>query len=59
MVNSGAWVKVAKQHYRHESGVEIKYRCNDWLWEVVGASEHDGYRWDTLKAARYFVERDA
>lgn len=53
MVNSGAWAKVGKKHYRHVSGVEVRYNCNRWLWEVVGANE--GYT--VLWAARSRAER--
>lgn len=39
---SGAWCKVGRKHYRHESGIEVRYDCNRWLWIVVGHG--DGYR---------------
>ena len=56
MINSGQWAKVAKKHYRHASGVEIKYDCNAWVWEAIGGKE-DGHCWTQLNHARWSVER--
>jgi hypothetical protein len=53
MVESGQWAKIGRKHYRHESGAEILYNNNRWLWEVVGAS--DG--WSALWVARHWVEK--
>lgn len=39
MVQCGEWVKVASKHYRHISGVEIRYNCNRWVWEIIGRDE--------------------
>lgn len=39
MANSGEWVKVARKHYAHISGIEVRYDCNRWGWEVVGQNE--------------------
>lgn len=30
------WLKVASKHYKHKSGVQIKYNHNRWKWEVIG-----------------------
>jgi len=54
MVQSGEWCKVASKHYRHASGVEIRYNCNRWLWEVS-----TGEAYTTLWVARYTAERNA
>lgn len=53
MVNSGAWVKVAKKHYRHIDGAEVRYDCNRWGWEVIGTGEF----YELLWAARYRAEK--
>jgi len=58
MVGSGAWVRVAKKHYRHVSGVEIVYRCNHWVWAVVEDGKPET-RWSMLWVARYEAERTA
>ena len=56
MLASGQWTRHAKRHYIHASGVQIIYRWNDYLWEVIGGAQ-DGNRWETLAPARHFVER--
>ena len=33
---SGQWVQIAKKHYQHIDGAEIKYDCMAWLWRIVG-----------------------
>lgn len=48
----GTWNKIAKKHYRHESGVEVIYRHNGWLWEIVGG-KNDGLRYERLWAAQH------
>lgn len=53
MVQSGTWVKVARKHYRHVSGAEIRYNSNRWLWEIVGTEHAHELLW----AARHVVER--
>jgi hypothetical protein len=52
MVNSGAWVKVARKHYRHVSGVEVAYDCNRYIWKVS-----DGTAWSSLWVARHNAEK--
>lgn len=52
MVKSGAWVKVAKKHYRHISGAEICYDCNRWVWQILG-----GDAYTLLWVARHNVEK--
>lgn len=54
MVESGAWCKVSRQHYRHVSGAEIRYDCNRWVWQIVG-----GDAYTLLWVARHVVERSA
>jgi len=54
MVNSGAWVKVARKYYRHISGIEVAYDCNGYVWTVS-----DGSRWSSLWVARHNVEKMA
>lgn len=54
MLASGSWIKVARKHYRHVSGVEVKYDCNQRGWEV---STKPGYYYSVLWAARYEAER--
>jgi hypothetical protein len=55
MVNSGAWNKVGKKHFRHVSGAEVRYDCNAWTWAVTGCAA-DGERYSALHAARSRVE---
>lgn len=50
------WDKIARKHYRHESGVEVRYNCNAWAWEIIGGSE-DGYKYGTLSIAQYSALR--
>lgn len=45
------WSKVADKHYRHAGGVEVIYRHNAWMWEVVGG-KNDGYRFKLLWVAQ-------
>ena len=52
MVTSGAWVKLGRQHYRHVSGIEIAYDCNQWTWKVS-----DGSSYSLLWVARHWAER--
>lgn len=54
---SGAWVRDGrfggKPLHRHvASGAVIRYRCNDWVWEIVGGA-NDGLR---VKALWYAQE---
>lgn len=44
------WAKVGRKHYRHDSGVEVKYNPNKWLWEVMGG-ENNGEAFGVLWAA--------
>ncbi len=37
MVKSGEFVKIGKKHYEHAAtGINIKFDCNRWMWEIVG-----------------------
>lgn len=56
MVNSGSWIKVGKKHYRHESGIEVRYDCNRYIW-IVSTQPNHGY--STLWVARYEAEKDS
>ncbi len=51
MVASGAWCKLGKKHYQHSSGIEIRYNCNRWLWEIVGRNEAYTLLWVAVHAA--------
>ena len=55
MVASGAWVKVGRKHFRHVSGVEVRYDSNAWLWKVSGGP-WDRYGFEVLHGARSAVE---
>jgi hypothetical protein len=33
------WVKVASKHYKHKTGVQVKYNHNAWKWEVIGGAK--------------------
>ena len=55
MVESGQGVKAGRKHYRHESGIEIAYNCNRWVWEIVGHGEAYTLLW----AARHWAEKQA
>lgn len=33
------WAKVASKHYKHKSGVQVKYNHNAWKWEVIGGAK--------------------
>lgn len=56
MLASGAWAKVGRKEYRHESGARVIYRPNAHLWEIVGGAA-DGLRYERLWPARDTVER--
>jgi hypothetical protein len=55
MKNEGSWAKVGDKAYRHESGIEIRYNHNAWLWQIVG--ESFGYK--TLSVAKWNAEKQA
>lgn len=55
MLASGQWVRVGKRHYRHASGIEIRYDLKAYLWRGRGGY-HDGRAWETLGPARHNVE---
>jgi len=56
LVESGAWAKVGSKHFRHESGIEVKYDHNAWNWQIIGGREC-GYRYGTLEVAAYSAVR--
>ena len=56
LVASGAWAKVGTKAFRHESGVEVRYDHNAWLWRVVGGAD-DGNGYKTLDVAAYSALR--
>ena len=58
MINSGRWVKVGSKHYRHETGIEMIYRHNDWVWEIRGG-EFDGERYERLWPAVWRAVKEA
>ncbi len=45
MVDSGAWIKVARKHYRHIDGIEVRYNGNRYAWEILGKDEAYGLLW--------------
>lgn len=47
----GTWNRIARKHYRHMSGIEVRYDHNAWNWEIIGGPE-DGYRYSTLTVAQ-------
>ena len=49
---SGTWAKIARKHYRHIDGKEVRYDCNAWAWEVIGGA-NDGYMYKTLNVAQH------
>lgn len=50
--HNGLWQSVGRKRYQHVSGVEIVYRHNFWLWEIVGG-KYDGHRYERLWAAQH------
>jgi len=52
----GTWIKVARKHYQHVTGIECRYDCNRWLWEIVGGAE-DGRFYGTLWVAQHAAIR--
>ncbi len=52
----GTWIKVAKRHYQHVTGIECRYDCNRWLWEIIGGAE-DGNFYGSLWVAQYSALR--
>lgn len=58
LVNSGAWVKVGRKHYRHVTGVEVVYDCNRWGWRIMAADgTSDGLVWSTLWVAAHYATK--
>jgi hypothetical protein len=53
MKESGEWNKVGSKHYRHIGGIEVRYNCNRWMWELVGCDEAYTLLW----VARHAAER--
>lgn len=51
-ITSGEWAKAGRKHYRHMSGIEVRYNHNRWLWEIIGGPE-DGLAYGTLWIAQY------
>jgi hypothetical protein len=55
-ITEGTWVKIARKHYRHVSGIEVRYDDNAWTWEVIGGKD-DGHRYGTLSVAQWAATR--
>lgn len=53
-ITEGTWNRIARKQYRHISGIEVLYRHNSWVWEVVGG-KNDGLCWTTLSHAQHFA----
>ena len=51
---SQLWAKVGRKHYRHETGVEVTYDFNRFLWIAA-----DGNGYITLHAAQNASVRKA
>jgi N-acetylneuraminic acid mutarotase len=47
------WAKVGRKHYRHESGAEVTYDYNRFLWIA------NGFGYTTLHAAQSAAVRKA
>lgn len=56
MIASGQWARVAKSHYRHETGIEITKSKNGSGWVV---STEPQYVWSRLWVARHNAEKAA
>lgn len=54
MKASGEWASIGRKHYRHISGVEVRYNCNRWMWEIVG---HHNQAWTALWVAKHYAEQ--
>lgn len=55
---TGEWSKIAKKHYRHVSGVEVRYNCNRWAWEVIGGPDN-GRAYAALWVAQHSATKEA
>ena len=54
---TAGWEKVGRKHYRNtERGVEVRYDCNRWLWEVIGGSNCSLF-YTTRTVAQYYAVR--
>lgn len=53
------WAKVARKHYRHISGIEVRYDCNRWGWEVVGQNELYTVLWAAKHRAEHLAAMPA
>lgn len=51
-ITEGEWVRIARKHYRHESGVEIRYDWNRCLWQIIGG-RYDSLYYERLWAAQH------
>ena len=45
------WETIARKHYRHVTGIEVRYNCNLWQWEIIGGAE-DGLFYSRLWVAQ-------
>lgn len=45
------WKSVGRKHWSHVSGVQVKYDCNAWKWQIIGGARC-GYKYDTKWAAQ-------
>lgn len=53
-----AWKRIAPKVYQHKaSNIVVKWKCNDWVWEIVGGPV-DGRRYGTLNVAQHFAVKD-
>lgn len=50
------WSKTADKTYTHTSGVTVRYRHNNWDWEVIGGAD-DGHTYTTLRVAQWSALR--
>lgn len=45
------WKIIGRKHWSHLSGVQVKYDCNAWKWQVIGGAKCGNY-YDTKWAAQ-------
>ena len=51
---TGVWERVARKHYRHVAGFEVRHDGS--AWAIVGGPEC-GYRYGTLSVAQHSATR--
>lgn len=59
IVAAGDFVKIGKKHYRHESGREIKYDPNKYVWNCPPKNDEVEVGFERLWVAADYVRRMA